>query len=155
MIELIIRIVPIVISLSAFGVALLGYRNAKQSNVADFFKHGDSDEHKEYRLRLYETYKSTDDKTERLKRFLELEKETQALSKIISFYDFWSIMVKRKYLPFDIFDGMAGEAAINVHEQIMQYIEFRRNEKESYMSEYYAREYSELVCKIKNTYRKK
>ena len=58
--------------------------------------------------------------------------ENVAAGSIISFFHFWGIMVKKKYLPLWVFESASGYAVIRLYEGLQEMIEERRKDNEKY-----------------------
>lgn len=91
---------------------------------------------------LYDIYKN-DYKEEKLLE--ELKRQTVELSKIVSFYDFWGLMVKKRYLPKWTFQKSSKYTAINTYEKLEPYIKFRREDQPIYASHF-----EWLIVKLRN-----
>lgn len=94
---------------------------------------GDSEEMKRYRKIIYDIYNQEYDD----KRILEeLKLKTDAVSHVVSFYDFWALMMKKQYLPNWTFQASSKYAALNIYNKIKPYINYRRLTQPEYASHY-------------------
>ena len=143
MLQIISSIIPIVVSIAVVVIAFLGYRISKISIVKEYFAQGDSIEHKKFRKQIYDIYNKPSDDVTILK---ELKEITSSVAHVVSFYDFWALMVQKSYLPLWTFEGMPGKVAIDIFEKIKPYIAYRR---ESENKREYALRFEQLISKIK------
>ena len=139
--QIVINITSIVISFTALYFGIQSYRNAKIAVVKEFFVQGDSRDQKNFRKQVYDIYNRVTAEPVIKK---ELIKITDAVAHIVSFYDFWALMVEKKYLPMWTFDGTPGNTAINVFSKIKPYIDHRREKDAEY-----AKRFERLVNRIK------
>ncbi|MCI8851151.1 MAG: hypothetical protein HFE82_06385 [Erysipelotrichaceae bacterium] len=113
-------------SLFALMISSFALWHSRASTVREFFVQGDSEEMKKYRQVIYDIYNQYTDKDIILK---EMDKHSQDISQVVSFYDVWALMVKKRYLPFWTFSDSSRYTAINVFNKIKPYIEVRRGHK--------------------------
>lgn len=133
MLESILSITSIIIALLALGLSVFSYRQSHISNVKEFFMHGDSQEMKLHRKVIYDIYNQYSEKEEILE---EMKKKSDEISYVISFYDFWSLMVKKGYLPKWTFQDSSKHTTINIYQKVKDYIDFRRIEQPKYASHF-------------------
>lgn len=114
--NVIISIGSLTVSSISLLVSLLAFTRQRLQTAKDFFLQGDSELQKACRK---EIYKIPDDCTD-FSQYVDL------ISQVVSFYDCWAILVKRKYLPVWVFDGMAGDALTRQFGKIYPYILQRR-----------------------------
>lgn len=146
MTESIFGFISLFISVGAFIFSCLSYNDSKSANVKEYFAQGDSDEQKHYRKVIYDIYneyKDADPQT--LLEKLTSRKAEHAISHVISFYDFWALMNKKRYLPFWTFYGPPGKRAYDIYHMLLPYILFRRSQNDPQ----YVVNYEWLVKKIK------
>lgn len=133
MVDKVLTIISICISLSAFALSLFSFSQSRASIVKDFFTQGDSGEMKKYRKVVYDIYNQYNH-TELI--LDELKTHSDEVSQVVSFYDFWGLMVKRRYLPKWAFQASSRYTAINIYNKIKPYIEYRRLEQSEYASHF-------------------
>jgi hypothetical protein len=77
----------------------------------------------------------------------EMEKETVSydpqISLIISFYHYWGMMAKRRYLPFFVFDSASGRAVVMLYEKLLPTINAHRKDNKQY-AEYFEWLYNKI-----------
>lgn len=88
---------------------------------------------KDYRKEIYDIFNNFTDEKE---IFEEMKNKTVEISHVVSFYDFWSLMVKKHYLPRWTFKASSKVVAVNIYEKIEPYILFRRLQQPEYASHY-------------------
>ena len=116
----------IVIPASASFIALVEYKRTVQHAVLEFLSQGNTEEEKKRRKELYQKceekkYALTLDDLKRM------DDASGDIAKIISFYDAWAIMVKKRYLPIKYFKGINGVTAVRLFYILEPYIEYRQN----------------------------
>ena len=129
MITGLVNVVSIITSLFALYFGIHSYRNAKFTVIKDFFDQGDSPEQKGYRELVYSIYNVTDDSETINSKLLAI---SNTVARIVSFYDFWSLMVDKKHLPKWVFEGMPGKTAVNIFNKLKPYINYRRKTDNEY-----------------------
>lgn len=130
-------IVNIVAILSGISGVLIGAASIRISNmgaVKEYFQQGDSLENVAARKEIYH----------KINNSIKIDKNDVAAGSIVSFFHFWGIMVKKKYLPLWVFESASGYAVIRLYEGLQEMIEERRKDNEKY-GEYF----EWLYCKIK------
>lgn len=80
----------------------------KNLAVKEFFVITDSPEFRESRARLYELLEGTE----------EIDIKNPDLRRYISYYDFCGIMIKKRFLPFWVFEGAAGKKLLHTMKKI-------------------------------------
>ena len=81
---------------------------------------------------------------------LQEMKKSEEVSQIVSVFHFYGLMVKKKYLPFYIFESASGDAVIRLYEIIVPLVDERRKK-----NKYYAEYFEWLYEKIKKNKLKK
>ena len=137
----IVNVITIITSFFALYFGIQSYRNAKFAIIKDFFNQGDSSEQKGYRELVYSIYNDTDD-PETIHS--KLNSISNTVARIVSFYDFWSLMVEKKHLPKWVFKGMPGKTAVNIFCKIKPYLDNRRQTESEY-----AQQFEKLIHIIK------
>ena len=129
MIGYVSTVVPIVISLVALMLSAMRFFQSRASVVRDYFSQGDSAEMKRYRKIIYDIYNHESDKEIIFEQLLKYEDE---VAHVISFFDFWALMVKRHYLPKWAFQASSKFVAITIYEKVTPYILHRRTNQSEY-----------------------
>lgn len=137
--EIFISTASLTISGISLLCSLLSFFRQRTQTAKDFFLQGDTEFLKSCRKQIY----NIPDKCE------EYSKYEDSISQVVSFYDCWALMVKRKYLPIWVFDGMAGDALLRQYKKILPYIELRRFKGDTN----YAMYFEWLQEKIKKNHR--
>ena len=102
-------VVNIVAILSGISGVLIGVASIRISNmeaVKEYFQQGDSLENVAARKEIYC----------KINNNIKIDKNDVAAGSIISFFHFWGIMVKKKYLPLWVFESASGYAVIRLYE---------------------------------------
>ena len=128
-----IEIISMLVSCIALVLSVFTFQRARTSAVITFFTQGDSAEMKKSRCAIYEIYNGdlSEDAI-----FCKLKEKTIEISTVVSFYDFWALMVKKHYLPKWTFQDSAKYTAKNVYRKILPYIIYRREEQPLYASHF-------------------
>ena len=79
---------------------------------------------------------------------VKIDKNDIAAGNIVSFFRFWGIMVKKKYLPLWVFESASGYAVIRLYEGLQPMIEERRQDNEKY-GEYFEWLYYKIKRRIR------
>ena len=133
MLEQAIKIISLVISFAALGLSIFTFQRARSSAVITFFTQGDGAEMKKSRRVIYEIYNEELNEDSILDK---LKEKSIDVSNVVSFYDFWALMVKKHYLPMWTFQDSAKYTAKNVYNKIHPYIVYRRIELPQYASHF-------------------
>jgi len=133
MFDQVLGLLSIIISLCAFFLSALSFLQSRASTVKDFFTQGDGMEMKECRKVIYDIYNNYQDESIILNRLIE---RSDDVARVISFYDFWGLMVKKKYLPLWTFQDSSKYVTINIYNKARPYIAFRKTENEMYASHF-------------------
>ena len=88
---------------------------------------------KKYRKVIYDLYSQETSGSLILDK---LKEHSDEVSQVLSFYDFWALMVKKHYLPKWTFQASSRYTAINIYNKVKPYIEFRRVEQPEYASHF-------------------
>lgn len=132
-------IVDVVAILSGISGVLVGFASIRISNlgaVKEYFQQGDDKDQIEARKNLYKKFDEG----------IKIEPDDKDASLVISFFHFWGLMVKKKYLPFLVFKSASGHAVIILYEGLQPMIQERRRKSPDY-AEYF--EWLYLKCKKK------
>jgi len=125
--------ISMLISLFALFLSIFSFWQSRASATKEFFVQGDSVEMKQYRKAIYDIYNLNYSEEKILE---ELKLKTDEISHVVSFYDFWALMVKKKYLPKWTFQASSKYTMINVYNKIKPYIEYRRLTQPEYASHF-------------------
>ncbi len=128
-----IDLFALVVSLFAFALSILSFQQKRINNVQSFFAQGDSKEMKEKRKTLYNIYKQNKGAVARYRMLL---KKSDEMAEIVSFYDFWALMVKKNYLPKWTFQASSRYTICNVYKKLNPYIAYRREKNPKYASHF-------------------
>lgn len=141
MLENVSTIITLIISFIALIFSIISFFRTRSAVVCDFFKQGDSEALKKDRYAIYSIYNTESDKMKIFNKLLEHEKE---VTNVISFYDFWSLMAKKHYLPMWTFQASSKFVAVRIFDMVRPYILYRwENQRE------YACHFEWLVNKIR------
>ena len=133
MVDQIFTVVSIAISFIALVFSIFSFWQSRASAVRDFFAQGDSAQMKKYRKVIYDLYSQDTSGSLILDK---LKEHSDEVSQVLSFYDFWALMVKKHYLPKWTFQASSRYTAINIYNKVKPYIEFRRVEQPEYASHF-------------------
>lgn len=133
MVDRVLAIISICISLSALALSLFGFCQSRASIVKDFFAQGDNIEMKKLRKVIYDIYNQNNHAELILD---ELKTHSDEVSQVISYYDFWGLMVKKGYLPKWAFQASSKFTTINIYNKTKPYIEYRRLGQPDYASHF-------------------
>ena len=136
-------VVNIVAILSGISGVLIGVASIRISNmeaVKEYFQQGDSLENVAARKEIYC----------KINNNIKIDKNDVAAGSIISFFHFWGIMVKKKYLPLWVFESASGYAVIRLYEGLQEMIEERRKDNEKY-GEYFEWLYYKIKKRLKES----
>ncbi len=97
-----------------------------QHTILEFLSQGNTDEEKRRRKHIYEEFEKAGHSLD-INDLKALDVDGE-IAKIISFYDAWSIMVQKHYLPIKSFKGINGVTAVRLYYILEPYIEYRRKE---------------------------
>ncbi len=129
MLETISTIITLIISIIALIFSIISFFQSRSAVVRDFFHQGDSAEMKKDRKAIYDIDNAKLDKQKTLDMLIEHERE---VTNVISFFDFWSLMVKKHYLPKWTFQASSKFVAIKMFDIIKPYIMHRRIDQDEY-----------------------
>lgn len=107
--------------------------------IREYFQQGDATHMMLNRQAIYE-YEESDEENKAL--------DEKAAVEICSFYHFWGMMVKKRFLPLWIFKGASGVSGVRLHTILQPYINEKKLKKG-----YYADGFDILVERIKKKYR--
>lgn len=114
-------VVNIVAILSGISGILVGAASIRISNlgaVKEYFQQGDTAEFLEARRRIYS----------QIDQNVKIDKNDRDAASIVSFFHFWGLMVKKKYLPIWVFESSSGQSVIRLYEGLQSMIMERREE---------------------------
>lgn len=137
--EIIISICSLSVSAISLIISLCSFFRQQMRTVNEFFLQCDNELQKSCRK---EIYKIPDNCTD-FSPYIDL------ISQVVSFYDCWAMLVKRKYLPIWVFDGMAGDALTRQFGKIYPYILQRRESGDTN----YAIHFEWLSIKLSSRYK--
>ncbi len=153
--ETIVMIISVAISMFSIGLSIMTKFKEKCDNSLKFIEMGDSEEQKRYRKMVYDVYNryesvsiDSEVKNEIIKK--ELIVIGDEISKIISFYEFWAIMLFKKYIPIWLFADNIGFATIKIYLKVKPYIEYRRKSQKNY-----AMNFEKMINKIEREHKVK
>lgn len=129
MLENFSTLITLVISVIALIFSIISFFQSRASVVCDFFRQGDSKEMKNDRYAIYQIYNTETNAELILAKLLENKKQ---VSNVISFYDSWSLMVKKHYLPKWTFQASSKFVAIKIFDMVSPYIAYRREKQSEY-----------------------
>ena len=133
MFDNVFTVASFIISLVALIFSIFGFWQSRVSAVRDFFSQGDTVEMKTYRKVIYDIYNHNTDLVDILEN---LKIQSVEVSHVISFYDFWALMVKKHYLPEWTFQASSKYTAVNIYNKVKPYVEFRRIEQPDYANHF-------------------
>lgn len=108
-------IVDIVAILSGISGILVGAASIRISNlgaVEEYFQQGDSKEYTEARRKIYV----------KIEQNQKIEQDDPDVAAVVSFFHFWGLMVKKRYLPAWVFESASGYAVIRLYEGLSDVI---------------------------------
>ena len=82
---------------------------------------------------IYDIYNTESDAKITFNMLLKHETE---VSNVISFYDFWALMVKKHYLPKWTFQASSKFVAIKIFDHVRPYVQYRREAQREYACHY-------------------
>ena len=126
-------VISAIISIIALIFSIISFFRSRSAVVYDFFQQGDSEHMKSYRKVIYDIYNSESNKDVIFAKLREHEKE---VTHVISFFDFWSLMVKKHYLPKWTFQASSKFVAIRIFDMVKPYIFCRRADQSEYACHY-------------------
>lgn len=133
MTEIVILTLSLIVSMGSLLFTFFHFRSERCANVRAFFAQGDSESFKKNRKSLYKKRKAFEnDQQEWLK---SLQKSEDA-SNVVSFYDFWGLMVKKHYLPKWTFQDSSLYTLRQAWENVKPYVEYRRITQPVYASHF-------------------
>lgn len=118
-------VVNIVAILSGISGILVGVASIRISNlgaVKEYFQQGDTPEFIEARRKVYS----------KIDQNVKIDKNDVDAASIVSFFHFWGLMVKKKYLPLWVFESSSGQAVIRLYEGLESMIMERREDNLMY-----------------------
>ena len=136
-------IVDVVAILSGISGILVGAASIRISNlgaVEEYFQQGDSKEYTEARRKIYI----------KIDQKQKIEQDYLDAAIVVSFFHFWGLMVKKKYLPAWVFDSASGYAVIRLYEGLSDMIIERRKKNPEY-AQYFEWLYIKTKKKLKYT----
>jgi acetyltransferase-like isoleucine patch superfamily enzyme len=122
----VVNIVAILSGISAILVGIASIRISNLGAVKEYFQQGDN---KEYTIARHNLYKKFEKK-------IPIDPNDADASNTVSFFHFWGLMVKKKYLPFWVFKSASGYAVIKLYEGLQEMITIRRADNPEY-AEYF------------------
>lgn len=125
--------ISMIISAIALILSIFSFWQSRASTVRDFFMHGDSPEMKKNRKVIYDIYNQQKCDSDMLDK---LKEKSAEVSCVVSFYDFWALMVRKHYLPKWTFQASSRYTALNIYDKVEPYIKFRRKEQPEYANHF-------------------
>ena len=98
----VVNIVAILSGISAILVGVASIRISNLGAVKEYFQQGDNKEYTTARHNLYKKFEEG----------VSIDPNDADASNTVSFFHFWGLMVKKKYLPFWVFKSASGHAVI-------------------------------------------
>jgi len=138
--QIIVNIVAIVSGASGVIIGLSGFKISSLDAVKEYFQQGDAERFIKARHNIYSV--SEEGKS--------IEFENKDASIICSFFHFWGLMVRKKYLPIWVFESASGIAIIRLYDILKDFIDEHR-----ISNPFYAEHFEWLVCSVKRKYRKR
>ena len=136
----VVNIVAILSGISAILVGVASIRISNLGAVKEYFQQGDN---KEYTTARHNLYKKFDEN-------VPIDPNDADASNTVSFFHFWGLMVKKKYLPFWVFKSASGHAVIRLYEGLREMIEIRRVDNPEY-AEYFEWIYRKCCRALKHS----
>lgn len=136
-------VVNIVAILSGISGILVGAASIRISNlgaVKEYFQQGDTPEFIEARKKLYS----------KIDRNIKINKNDLDAASIVSFFHFWGLMVKKKYLPIWVFESSSGQALIRLYEGLESMVMERREDNPMY-GEYFEWLYKKVKRRMRHS----
>lgn len=133
-----------------FGIVFGLYSNRKLTlqTVKSFFEESDSLELSDRRKKLYDLGDAN----------ATIDKHDKDVRYIIAFYEKWSILLKKRYLPIWVFQGAAGAGVIKQFDILNKKTLRESGEWKSYFDErrvfnqFYGKNFEYLTNRIKSKY---
>ena len=121
------------VSLIALVLSVISFFQSRTAVVKDYFFQGDSVEMKAHRKTIYDIYNNESDEDI---IFNELLKHEDDVAHVISFFDFWALMVKKHYLPRWTFHASPRYVTTTIYDKVLPYITHRRIHQPEYACYY-------------------
>lgn len=138
--QIIVNIVAIVSGASGVIIGLSGFKISSLDAVKEYFQQGDAERFIEARHNIYSLFEGNK----------AIEFENKDASIVCSFFHFWGLMVRKKYLPIWVFESASGIAIIRLYDILNDFIVEHRNS-----NPFYAEHFEWLVNSVKRKYRKR
>lgn len=123
-IQFVVNIVAIISGISGVIIGLSGWRATNLDAVKEYFQQGDTEEFIKARGELY-------DKQDHNKN---IEYDSKEASMITNFFQFWGLMVGKRYLPIWVFEGASGMSVVRLYGILENYI-VKHREKNKYYAQ--------------------
>lgn len=136
----VVNIVAILSGISAILVGVASIRISNLGAVKEYFQQGDNKEYTTARHNLYKKFEEG----------VSIDPNDADASNTVSFFHFWGLMVKKKYLPFWVFKSASGHAVIRLYEGLREMIEIRRVDNPEY-AEYFEWIYRKCCRALKHS----
>ncbi|WP_133118812.1 DUF4760 domain-containing protein [Chryseomicrobium excrementi] len=134
--NLIVGMAAIASGVSGVIMSFSSKRTALFEAVREYYQTGDTPEMIDNRNKIYAAGNG------------EIELDIKAASEICSFFNFWGMMVRKKFLPIWVFKSASGPSIVRLYIILEDFITERRKTN----NEYYALEFEYLIKRIKNKY---
>ncbi|MCL1846716.1 MAG: hypothetical protein FWF91_01970 [Coriobacteriia bacterium] len=133
--ESVLSIVGVSAGVLAFIISILGVINNRFQAVSNYYSIDRDMSFFEARKKVYNLKES------------EVSEDIE-LAYVISYFHFWGLMVKKRYLPFYVFKSASGISIMELYEHLIPTILARRNREEG-RNQYYAEYFEWLYYKTK------
>lgn len=134
--NMIVGFAAIASGISGVIMSLASKRTALFEAVREYYQTGDTAEMIENRSKIYAAENGA------------VELDRKAASEICSFFNFWGMMVRKKFLPIWIFKSASGPSVVRLYIILNEFISERRETG----NKFYAVDFEYLVKKIKSKY---
>ena len=138
MLQNVVNLVAIVSGISGIIMGLVSLKMVNLDAVKEYFQQGDSDDFIAARKKVYELGETNE----------RIEPYNSEVGKVVSFFHFWGLMVKKKYLPIWVFEDASGFAVVKLYRILEPHIEERRVD-----NPYYAKYFQWLAEEIEKKYK--
>ena len=136
-VELMVGLAAIASGVSGILMSLSASRVANFEAIREYFQQGDTPEMTATRHKIYEAERTGE------------PVDPKAAAEVCSFFHFWGMMVKKKYLPLWIFKSASGPSVVRLYYLVLPYIEERRSTN----NPHYGEGFKYLVKRIEREYK--
>lgn len=138
--QAIVNIIAIISGIGGIIIGVASFRISSLEAVKEYFSQGDTAEMKERRKYIYDKVKNGE----------KIGPNDLNASVVCSYFHFWGLMVKKRYLPIWIFESASGTQVLRLYRYLEEHIEEKRKE-----NPFYAEYFEWLAKKIEKKYGKK